>query len=335
MKTTEKSNPPTRHAMLAINAEKLAHLDDPLDWLEKQTQTLPHLDNYGIILHDLDKAAPHYHVALKLTQPMRVKAIADTYGQQPNVVAMWKGIIENMWSYLTHQTKIAKAEKADYLPYLYDTTKSRWNSTDTQDKAQHKTIANKKSAAQVEQIAYKLLTGEMIKKDLLANVDIAMVYLKNKTLFDRAIQVRSETLMLDPPNCKTYYIHGKSRSGKSSYARALAQEKYPDQWNFASAGNDPLQDYRGEKCLILDDFRPQDYPLNQLLALIDPYHRNRTHKSRYINKGLATELILITNVAPLEEVVDYYTAGTKEDPRQITARIHKTIDMDDLTITTQ
>lgn len=330
MATTPKNNPTTRHAMLAINAERLNHLDDPLEWLEQQTQTLPHLDNYGIILHDLDVGGDHYHVAIKLTQPMRLKAIADTYGQQPNIVEMWTGQVDNMWSYLTHQTKKAKAEKADYTPYLHDTTKSRWDSTDTQEKARHKKIA-KKTDNQVDLLAEQLILGTITKRELL-QPDTVMTYWKNKTKLDRAMQVRTEALMVNPPNCKTYYIYGKSRTGKSSYARAIAEEKYPNQWAFASAGNDPLQDYMGEKCLILDDFRPQDYPLNQLLALIDPYHRNRTHKSRYYNKGLATELILITNVAPLEDVVDYYTAYTKEDPRQITARIHKTIDMNDLTI---
>lgn len=329
--TTGKSNPTTRHAMLAINAERLKHLDDPLEWLEQQTKKLPHLDHYGLILHDLDRGADHYHVAITLTQPMRVKAIAKAYGQQPNVVEMWTGHTDNMWSYLSHQTKKAKAEKADYTPYIDNPAKSRWDNDNTKSKAHHKDIAKTSSTnKEVELLAEQIILGITTKRDLL-HPDKVMTYWKNKTKLDRAIQVRTESLIVNPPNCKTYYIHGKSRSGKSSYARAIAEQRYPNQWAFASAGNDPLQDYMGEKCLILDDFRPQDYPLNHLLALIDPYHRNRTHKSRYYNKGLATELILITNVAPLQDVVDHYTAYTNEDPRQITARIAKTIDMDSLT----
>lgn len=333
MATTPKSNPTTRHAMLAINAERLNPLKNPLEWLEQQTQTLPHLENYGIILHDLDTGGDHYHIALKLSQPMRVKAIADIYGQEPNIVEMWQGHIDNMWSYLTHQTKKAKAEKADYLPYLNNLNKSRWDSENTKAKATYKLIEPKKDS-KVDKLAEQIIKGEITKRDLLLH-DNVMTYWKNKTKLDRAIQVRTESLIVDPPSCKTYYIYGESRSGKSSYARAIAEDKYPNQWAFASAGNDPLQDYMGEKCLILDDFRPQDYQLNHLLALIDPYHRNRTHKSRYYNKGLATELILITNVAPLEDVVAYYTDFTREDPRQITARIDKTINMNDLTITTE
>lgn len=330
--TTGKSNPTTRHAMLAINAERLKAHDNPLDWLEQQTKSLQHIEDYAVILHDLDTGADHYHVAITLKQPMRIKAIAQAFGQQPNIVEMWTGHIQNMWSYLTHQTTKAKAEKADYLPYLYNTNKSRWSDPTLQEQAKHKRIVagNKK---EVDLLAEQIILGLITKRDLLRHEHV-MTYWRNKTKLDRALQVRTESLIIDPPSCKTYYIHGKSRSGKSTYARALAENRYPNSWAFASAGNDPLQDYMGEKCLILDDFRPEDYQLNHLLALIDPYHRNRTHKSRYYNKGLATELILITNVAPLDDVVQYYTGHNREDPKQITARIDKVIDMDAMIGTT-
>lgn len=318
-------NPTTRHAMLAINANRLADHQDPLDWLEQQTLALPHVDNYAIIIHDLDAGQDHYHVALKLAQPVRLNTIAKQYGQQPNVVEMWQGNIDNMWSYMTHQTKKAKAEKADYLPYLYDTTKSRWDSETTQEKAKHKTKLNDKK--EVELLAEQVILGNITKKDLLQH-DRVMTYWKHKTLLDRALQVRSQSLVVDPPNCVTYYIQGRSGTGKTSYARAYADDKYPNDNAMASAGNDPLQDYLGEKCLIIDEFRPQDWQLPDLLSLLDPYHRQRTHKSRYYNKGLATELILITSVIPLDDVIAYYTDFTKEDPEQIRRRIAKVIDLD-------
>lgn len=315
--------------MLAINANRLADHKDPLDWLEKQTVLLPHVENYAIIIHDLDQGQDHYHVALKLAQPVRLNTIAKQYGQQPNVVEMWQGHIDNMWSYMTHQTKKAKAEKADYLPYLYDTSKSRWDSQETQEKAKHKTIANANNKKEVEVLAEQVILGNITKKDLLKH-SMVMTYWKHKTLLDRALQVRSQSLVVDPPNCKTYYIQGASGTGKTSYARALADTNHPNDNAMASAGNDPLQDYLGEKCLIIDEFRPQDWQLPDLLSLLDPYHRQRTHKSRYYNKGLATELILITSVIPLDDVVDYYTAFTKEDPKQIRRRIAKVIDLDNI-----
>lgn len=318
-------NPTTRHAMLAINATRLEHHPDPLDWLEQQTKTLQHIQNYAVILHDLDTGQDHYHVAITLSQPMRLNTIAKTYGQEPNVVEMWSGHTDNMWSYMTHQTKKAKAEKADYLPYLYDTTKSRWDSEDTQEKAKHKIRLNDKK--EVELLAEKVITGAITKKDLLKH-DMVMTYWKHKTLLDRALQLRGQSLTVDPPNCQTYYIQGKSGTGKTSYARNLADTLYPNDNAMASAGNDPLQDYLGEKCLIIDEFRPTDWQLPDLLSLLDPYHRKRTHKSRYYNKGLATEMILITSVVSLDDVITHYTAYTNEDPKQIRRRINKVIDLD-------
>lgn len=312
--------------MLAINAGRLSEHKNPLDWLEQQTKTLKHVEEYGIILHDLDAGQDHYHVALKLTHPVRLTTIAKQYGQQTNIIEMWTGHLANMWSYLTHQTKTAKAEKADYLPYLHDTTKSRWGSDHTKQQATAKTITTTNNV-QVQAIAEMIIKGMTTKKDLLSH-DMVMTYWKHKTLLDRALQVRNQSLVVDPPNCVTYYIQGKSGSGKTSYARALADQKHPNDNSMASAGNDPLQDYLGEKCLIIDEFRPQDYQLQDLLALLDPYHRQRTHKSRYYNKPLATQLIIITSVMPLDDVIAYYTDYTKEDPKQIRRRIAKVIDMD-------
>ena len=321
------ANPLTRSAMLAINATRLAHIPDPLDWLEQQAKTLLNVENYAVIIHDLDQGQDHYHVALKLAKPVRLNTIAKQFGQEPNVVEMWKGNTDNMWSYMTHQTTRAKAEKADYLPYLNDPKKSRWDSPETQAKGAHKIIPKKNS--EIEQLAEQIIQGIVTKRDLL-QPEMVQTYWKHMNLLDRALKVRNMSLVVAPPNCQTYYIQGASGTGKTSYARALADQKYPNDNAMASAGNDPLQDYLGEKCLIIDEFRPQDYPLPDLLALLDPYHRTRTHKSRYYNKGLATELILITSTITLDDVVRYYTDYTKEDPKQITRRIAKIIDLDEM-----
>jgi hypothetical protein len=311
--------------MLVITPE---YAGDGLDWLENKAKQLgDNLENYGIIHHDLDTANIHYHVAVKTKQPVRLSAIAKNFEQSENLVKIWRRNEGNMWAYMTHQTKNAKAEKVDYTPYLYNPNKTRFDSEQTKQKCMYDTTKNQKSdKAILEKICFAVIDGNITKKDLLAP-ELIKTYWQHKTKIDKAMQVRTESLRLNAPTCKTILITGDSGTGKTRYAIELAKQLYPKTWLMASAGNDPLQDYTGEKCIIFDDWRPQDYPLQDLLALLDPNYRQRTHKSRYYNKPLATELILITTNLTLDNIINYYTGYNNEDPKQIRRRIQKIITM--------
>lgn len=319
------ATPLGRNYMLVITPE---HAGDGLDWLEQKTKQLgDNLENYGIIYHDLDTANLHYHIAIRLKQPARLSTIAKNYEQAENVVNLWRRNEGNLWAYLTHQTTNAKAEKVDYTHYLDDPSKTRFDSEITKEKCKYDPQKSKLSEqTKVEKLCEKILTGEIIEKQLLAP-DLIKTYWKHKTKIDNALKLRVKSLRHNAPDCKTTLITGKSGTGKTTYATTLAKKTYPDKWLMASAGNDPLQDYTGENCIIFDDWRPQDYDLQDLLALLDPYYRNRTHKSRYFNKPLATELIIITTNLDIDAIISYYTAFNSEDPKQIRRRINTIVTM--------
>jgi hypothetical protein len=319
------ASPIGRNFMLVITPE---HAGTGLDWLEQKTKQLgDNLENYGIIYHDLDTANLHYHVAIHLKQTVRLSAIAKNYEQAENVVNLWRRNEGNMWAYLTHQTNKAKAEKVDYTPYLQNPNKTRFDTEQTKQKCIYDVSKSKLSEqTKVDKLCEKILTGDLIEKQLLAP-DLIKTYWQHKTKIDKAIQLRTKSLRYNAPNCRTTLITGNSGTGKTRYATTLAKKNYPENWLIASAGNDPLQDYTGEKCIIFDDWRPQDYNLQDLLALLDPYYRNRTHKSRYSNKPLATELIIITTNLNIDAIISYYTAYNSEDPKQIRRRINTIVTM--------
>lgn len=321
------ASPLGRNFMLVITAD---HVTGGLDMLENNTKKLDkNLEKYGIIHHDLDTGNDHYHIALKTTKPMRLSTIAKNYGQPENLVALWRRNEGNLWAYLTHQTNKAKAEKVDYTPYLDNHDKSRFDSDDTKNQCRYDTTkSNKSENAKIEKICMQVLTGDILEKQLLAP-DLIKTYWQHKTKIDKALQLRNKSLRYNAPICTTTLITGNSGTGKTRYATNLAKKKYPNHWAYASAGNDPLQDYNGEKCIIFDDWRPDEYKLPELLALLDPNYRQRTHKSRYYNKPLATELILITTNQTIYEIIDYYTAFNSEDPKQIRRRIQTIITMQD------
>jgi energy-coupling factor transporter ATP-binding protein EcfA2 len=310
----------------AFMLTKTADLTD-FQTLLKQCESLPDGYTWALMTHDLDEGSIHFHVGLIAPHPLTPSTVANRFDTTPNFVQIWRGATANMWAYLPHNTTTAHDEKADYNHYLDDPTKFATNITDLSPFHYQKGKNNKNANnAKLKKITNQILIGETTLKDLLKPENISF-YHDNYNKLNRAIQLRTQSLRYNPPQCRTIYIQGASGTGKSTYAEQMAQNLYPDSVAFASSSNDPLQDYTGEKCLIINDFRPKDYEFNDLLQMLDPTNRKHTHRSRYYNKPLATELIIITTNADLQETINFYTQYTNEDPKQLRRRIQTLITM--------
>lgn len=111
-----------------------------------------------------------------------------------------------------------------------------------------------------------------------------------------------ESIQNNSKSKQCIYISGQSGSGKTTYAKILASKYYNEDEIFVSSGGShPFDEYYGEKCIIIDDFRDSVIPYNDLLRLLD----NNTSSNvgaRYHNKSLARcELIILTSVkSPIE-----------------------------------
>lgn len=83
-------------------------------------------------------------------------------------------------------------------------------------------------------------------------------------------------------NINVVYMSGASGVGKTSFAQYFAEEQG---YSFCVSGssNDPLESYNGEKCLILDELRPDDWSFSDLLKLLDN-NTGSMIKSRFHNK---------------------------------------------------
>lgn len=101
-------------------------------------------------------------------------------------------------------------------------------------------------------------------------------------------------------NMNVIYITGESGTGKTTVAKFIAKSLGYDIC-ISSSSNDPMQDYVGQKCLILDEFRQSDWQLSDLLKMLDN-HTTSTIKSRYNNKYMNDcKLIIITSVFPVTD----------------------------------
>ena len=281
---------------------------------------------YAIIRHDKDNASDHYHIAVAYDTPRSIHSVANALDMPDNFIQKWDDRRYNLWSYLTHKTSEANAEKYHYDDYLTmpDKCVANFNLIKTIDSTSSG-LKNRNDI--VTSICHSILKGELSKRDLL-KPDMIDTYWKYKTKIDKAIQLRTESLLLNPPKCLTILISGSPASGKTTKATALARLYAGASVCWASGANDPLQDYTGEKCIIFDDFRPQDYEWQNLLALLDPNFRQRTHSSRYYNKPLATEVIILTTVLTIDDIIDYYDRLNDEPKLQLRRRIQVLINMD-------
>ncbi len=282
---------------------------------------------YAIIKHDKDLGSEHYHIGLHFSDAKTLRSVAKMLAVQPNFIQLWNNNVKNLWGYLPHLTKNAIGEKFNYLSYLDDPSHFRTNIPNFRDMV---IIENKASSIKTKTpdfIIKSILHGRITERELLTE-DYIEYYEENYNNVRRALNLRQKSLILNPPKCKTLFISGSSGLGKSSLARRIAQDRYTDSYCFSSGSNDPLQDYVDEKCFIIDDFRPADYDFNGLLALLDPNIRTRSHKARYINKVLATELIIITSVLTVDDVINYYHSMLPyEDMKQLRRRIQMVINL--------
>ena len=93
----------------------------------------------------------------------------------------------------------------------------------------------------------------------------------------------------------------------------------------ASSGKNPLDDYKGQPCVILDDARPSDWKFNDFLKLTD----NDTASMvgcRYYNKHFyRCQLLIVTNCEPLKSWYKGLQEYEGEALEQLTRRFSRII----------
>ena len=164
-----------------------------------------------------------------------------------------------------------------------------------------------------------LITSGIIREYNYTDYISPMEYDKFNKSINNAFKYRKDKLEGADRDMKVYYIFGESGCGKTSYAKQLARDK--DYSYYVSSGsNDLLDNYRGQDCLILDDIRPGCIEVSDFLKLLDN-HTQSTVKSRYRNKMLECQLVIITTSMSLERFFVGLLGDTAESFMQLKRRI--------------
>lgn len=148
-------------------------------------------------------------------------------------------------------------------------------------------------------------------------------------------------------NLEVVYFTGPSGCGKTTVAKYFS-DKLGFDYFVSGTGDDFLDGYDKEECLILDDFRAGSMKFMELLKMLDNNTNSSVH-SRYVNKDLSNcKLIILTSVFPPNELYAKLTEeGNKEPKEQLYRRLkhhfytisedgeilEKTLKVDDISFT--
>lgn len=115
------------------------------------------------------------------------------------------------------------------------------------------------------------------------------------------------------------YIQGASGVGKTTFAKHIAKQN--NACFISSGGKNPLDDYKGEEVIILDDTRSQNWSISDLIKLTD----NNTDSlvgCRYYNKSIGEcQILIITSVKSVNDFFKDAQNSENEPIEQFLRRI--------------
>lgn len=268
--------------------------------------------SYCLVLHDKDKKddgtprAPHFHAVLTFgSVPKSVTTIAAALGVAPQYVNKIKTTTLSAQVYLCHAN----------APQKYQYSVSEVRSNLDYSALVEKWKIKQKQKSTLDQIIDRIERGEIREYNLTENVD-TITYAKNRTLIENALRwYRMDRMTKKDRHINVLFFEGETGTGKTTYAKKYCEnQKYS--YCISSSSNDPMQDYKGEDVLILDDIRDDSFKYHDFLKLLDN-HTSSTTQSRYNNKAFIGETIIITTAKPLAE----WYSNVNEDKRQFYRRL--------------
>lgn len=259
---------------------------------------------YWLIEHVADEeiTKTHFHIVIRFKSPTPFENIKSKFPY---------GMIEN-----------AKNVKAciQYLIHMNDDSKVQYKWEDIVTNCDDMTPYKVQSASQQEVTIQKVMEG--IDKGVIREYNqFQMIpielWAKHKTRIENALTYYKERICMDKHREITVmFFSGDTGTGKTSMAKDMCEKNHKS-YCVSSSSNDPMQDYKGEDVLILDDLRDTDFKFVDLLKILDN-HTKSTVKSRYHNKAFIGDTIIITSHRPL---ADWYFEESRENKAQLHRRI--------------
>ena len=264
----------------------------------------------------------HIHLLLRFqnNQPQQFDYIGKWFGLASQFVQKIKGRWVDALLYLTHSNAPEKYQyNEDDVVANFDVSKA---------------IEEGDSSKYLDMILQKIYDGEIREYNKTFEID-PLILIKKSRLINDAFKVRQDYLMASQKDrdMDVIFITGAAGSGKTTLAKMIAQKR--GLAYFVSSGsNDIMDGYAQEPCIIIDDVRPSSMGLSDLLKLLDN-NTVSTVKSRYRNKFINADLIILTTVLTLDEFYRNVFDAEHEPITQLKRRCKTHITMNGFTIQIQ
>lgn len=243
--------------------------------------------DYAYILHDKDTKpdgsikAAHWHIMIRFKDSVPTESICKWFGIKENYINKIRGKFGDALAYLTHQNA------PDKYQYLEENVISNFDFAKEVQASSSRAMDRKRKDEIIE-----LIRSGIIREYNYTEYITVQEFDRYKKSIDNAFAYRRDTLTGLDRHMTVIYIYGPSGCGKTTYAKKLAVDKGFSCY-VSSGSNDPLDGYKGQDCLILDDCRPWDYNVSDFLKLLDN-NTQSTVKSRYKNKLLECQYLIVT-----------------------------------------
>lgn len=320
--------------------QQLEHL--PAKTIDHLTELLEKLETkkYALILHDSDvdekgePAKDHVHVMMSFENARSVNSIAKKLGDKPQYLQKWTKNEGNGYSYLIHATE-KSINKHQYPP---ENVKANFNYLEEMRRITEK-VKKSIQTANSSILLNSLYKGEITKEELerkLNGSQYGRMKRQIEDVWSKHLQFQAakwrEEMKKSGKRIKVIWISGESGTGKTSLAREYA-EKTNQPYFITGSSRDIFQNYSGEHTMIIDELRADMMKYADLLRILDPFGSQVMAPSRYSDKPLVCDLILITS--PYDPVEFYwqlfrrFTSNIIDGLEQLLRRITLTIKMDE------
>lgn len=287
----------------------------------------------------------HFHSLIRFWKDETGKLWGGTIDKIANAVGLETQYVEkpkkgkyaydNMLAYLTH---IKDADKYQYdvsevkSMGLMDTKKNKplfktyeqYYSERRKDWFEGRAKKKREKAnVDIDMLEELILTGEVVKNQILLTDEYFDIYARNKRRCDDAFDTYAQKKIARTIQAmengefkvSVFFITGTSHSGKSVFTDNLVKQIQKDikaemgvDWTVCSvASNNPFDEYLGEEILVMDDLRGMSLTPSDWLKLLDP-DRINTGSARYRNKKMACRVIVINSEKDVLEFF-YYLKG--------------------------